>query len=53
MNDNRYDVIVIESGPGGGSVSHSLARTGKRILFMERGDYLGARATFRAARPES
>ncbi len=36
----HYDVIVIGSGPGGGSVAHRLARTGKRILMLERGDYL-------------
>src|SRR6195952_5910991 len=40
MSDNHYDVIIIGSGPGGGSVAHSLAPTGKRILILERGDYL-------------
>ncbi len=40
MPDDHYDVIVIGSGPGGGSVSHRLAPTGKRILMIERGDYL-------------
>jgi choline dehydrogenase-like flavoprotein len=40
MNDDRYDVIIIGSGPGGGSVAWSLAKTGKRILVIERGDYL-------------
>ena len=40
MCDNRYDVIVIGSGPGGGSVVHALAPTGKRILLLERGGYL-------------
>jgi len=39
MSDH-YDVIVIGSGPGGGSVVHRLASTGKRILLLERGDYL-------------
>ena len=36
----RYDVIVIGSGPGGGAVAQRLAPTGKRILLLERGDYL-------------
>jgi choline dehydrogenase-like flavoprotein len=36
----RYDVIVIGSGPGGASLAHRLAPTGKRILMIERGDYL-------------
>ena len=37
---NHYDVIVIGSGPGGASLAHRLAPTGKRILMIERGDYL-------------
>jgi choline dehydrogenase-like flavoprotein len=37
---DRYDVIVVGSGPGGASVAHRLAPTGKRILLIERGDYL-------------
>jgi choline dehydrogenase-like flavoprotein len=36
----HYDVIIIGSGPGGASVAHRLAPTGKRILLLERGDYL-------------
>ena len=36
----HYDVIVIGSGPGGASLAQRLAATGKRILLMERGDYL-------------
>ena len=40
MPGDRYDVIVIGSGPGGGAVAARLASTGKRILILERGDYL-------------
>ena len=40
MSNDRYDVIIVGSGPGGGSVAWSLAKTGKRILVVERGDYL-------------
>jgi choline dehydrogenase-like flavoprotein len=39
MSDH-YDVMIIGSGPGGASVAHKLAPTGKRILLLERGDYL-------------
>ena len=39
MSDH-YDVIVVGSGPGGASVAHKLAPSGKRILLLERGDYL-------------
>lgn len=37
---DHYDLIVIGSGPGGASLAHRLAPTGKRILILERGDYL-------------
>ncbi len=37
---NAYDVIVIGSGAGGGTLVHTLAPTGKRILLLERGDYV-------------
>jgi choline dehydrogenase-like flavoprotein len=40
MSDTHYDLIVIGSGPGGGAVAQQLAATGKRILMLERGDYL-------------
>jgi choline dehydrogenase-like flavoprotein len=40
MREDRYDVVIVGSGPGGGSVAWRLARTGKRILVVERGDYL-------------
>ena len=36
----RYDVIIIGSGAGGGTLAHRLAPTGKRILILERGDWL-------------
>jgi choline dehydrogenase-like flavoprotein len=40
MTSDHYDLIVIGSGPGGASLAHRLAPTGKRILMLERGDYL-------------
>ena len=39
MSDH-YDVIVIGSGAGGGTLVHHLAPSGKRILLLERGDWL-------------
>jgi len=36
----RYDVIIIGTGAGGGTLAHRLAPTGKRILLLERGDYV-------------
>jgi choline dehydrogenase-like flavoprotein len=35
-----YDVIIIGTGAGGGTLAHRLATTGKRILLLERGDWL-------------
>jgi choline dehydrogenase-like flavoprotein len=37
---NHYDVIVIGTGAGGGTLVHDLAATGKRILVLERGDFV-------------
>jgi choline dehydrogenase-like flavoprotein len=34
------DVVVIGSGAGGGAVAWALAPTGKKILLLERGDWL-------------
>src|SRR4051794_26924771 len=36
----HYDVIIIGSGAGGGTLAHRLAPSGKRILLLERGDYV-------------
>jgi choline dehydrogenase-like flavoprotein len=36
---DHYDVIVIGSGAGGGTLTYALAPTGKRILLLERGDW--------------
>lgn len=40
MSDGRYDIIIVGSGAGGGTLALQLAATGKRILILERGDYL-------------
>jgi len=36
----RYDVVIVGTGAGGGTLASSLARAGKRILLLERGDFL-------------
>ena len=36
----RFDVIIIGSGAGGGTLLHQLAASGKRILLLERGEYV-------------
>jgi choline dehydrogenase-like flavoprotein len=40
MATGRYDVIIIGTGAGGGTLAHRLASTGKRILLLERGNFL-------------
>jgi choline dehydrogenase-like flavoprotein len=37
---NHYDVIIIGSGAGGGTLARRLAPSGLRILILERGDYV-------------
>src|SRR6266498_5641442 len=37
---DHFDVLVIGSGAGGGTLTHALASTGKRILLLERGDFM-------------
>ncbi len=39
MSDD-YDVIIVGSGAGGGTLAHRLAPSGKRVLLLERGDWL-------------
>jgi choline dehydrogenase-like flavoprotein len=38
--DSAYDVIIIGTGAGGGTLAHHLAPSGKRILLLERGTWL-------------
>jgi len=38
--NGAYDVIIIGTGAGGGTLANHLAPSGKRILLLERGDWL-------------
>jgi choline dehydrogenase-like flavoprotein len=41
MTESRhYDVIIIGSGAGGGTLAHALASSGKRVLVLERGGHV-------------
>ena len=36
----HFDVIIIGSGAGGGTMAYALADSGARILIVERGDFV-------------
>src|SRR5438876_11822423 len=38
--NQRFDIIIIGSGAGGGTLARQLAPSGKSILILERGDWL-------------
>lgn len=38
--NNKFDIIIIGTGAGGGTLAYKLAPSGKRILILERGDYI-------------
>jgi choline dehydrogenase-like flavoprotein len=49
-----WDVIVVGTGMGGGMLGYSLAKAGRRVLFVEKGRSTlpGAAGTIRASMPE-
>ena len=40
IDDGQYDIIIVGTGAGGGTLAHRLAPTGKKILILERGDFM-------------
>ncbi len=36
----HYDILIIGTGAGGGTLARTLAPSGKHILLLERGDYV-------------
>ena len=40
LADHQFDVIIIGTGAGGGTLAYALATLGKRILLLERGGYV-------------
>ncbi|HET8797583.1 MAG TPA: GMC family oxidoreductase [Thermoanaerobaculia bacterium] len=40
MSTMHYDVIIIGSGAGGGTLAWKVAPSGKRVLLIERGDFV-------------
>ena len=40
MRTERYDIIIIGTGAGGGTIAHALSHVPARILLLERGDHV-------------
>ncbi|MGF1602686.1 MAG: GMC oxidoreductase [Thermosynechococcaceae cyanobacterium] len=40
IDDQHYDIIIVGTGAGGGTLAQKLAPTGKRILILERGSVM-------------
>jgi len=40
IDDQHYDFIIVGTGAGGGTLLAKLAPTGKKILVLERGDFM-------------
>jgi choline dehydrogenase-like flavoprotein len=40
MKENHYDLIIIGTGAGGGTLAYRMAQSGKRILMLEREPFL-------------
>jgi choline dehydrogenase-like flavoprotein len=38
--DSHYEVVIIGSGAGGGSLARALVEAGRKVLVLERGDWL-------------
>jgi choline dehydrogenase-like flavoprotein len=38
--NHHYDIIIIGTGAGGGTIAHALAETSARVLIVERGDFV-------------
>ncbi len=45
MSEAAFDVIIVGTGAGGGTLARRLAPSGKRILLLERGDWLPREAS--------
>ncbi len=46
---NKMDVIVVGAGPAGVACAMTIAKAGKNVLLIERGDYVGSKNVFGGA----
>jgi len=47
--NNKFDVIIVGAGPAGSTAALKLARAGRRVVLLERGEYPGAKNVSGAA----
>ena len=38
----RYDIVIVGSGMGGGTLAYALRDAGVRVLLLERGDFIAS-----------
>ena len=50
-DDQHYDVVIIGTGAGGGTLGHRLATSGAKVLWLERGSSCPGNAT--TGRPQA
>ena len=43
MSDDKFDVIVVGAGPAGSACAYTLAKAGKNVLLLERGNSPGSK----------
>lgn len=43
MSEDKFDIIIVGAGPAGSACAYNLAKKGKSVLLIERGDYPGAK----------
>ena len=42
-NEDKFDVIIVGAGPAGSACAYTLAKAGKNVLVIERGDTPGCK----------
>ena len=51
MRTERFDIVIVGSGAGGGTMAHALSASGARILVLERGEAVPREAENWSPRP--
>ena len=46
MSEDKFDVIIVGGGPAGLAAAFVLAKAGKQVIVLERGEYCGSKNVF-------